>query len=227
MFLDITADVLLGTATIPGILPDVLAAFSAPAWLSDLLLNRPVFLALYTLLIVAPVCLKRNMASLGPLTVAGLAALAAFGLSLTWLSAAAIYQGKAYALPGWPDPAPFVANGRVGVAGALTLLSTLPVILTASGCQLNILPLAGIMRPFSKKSMDSVVAVAMVSEACMDAVIRCRMGRYPLSCFYLAGHSRSSRSLAPPSKESESFRVDACPHGGSPACRWRPLSSTC
>ncbi|GAX83829.1 hypothetical protein CEUSTIGMA_g11253.t1 [Chlamydomonas eustigma] len=161
MFLDITADVLLGTDAIPGVLPDLLATLQAPSYLCSLLLNRHLFLALYTLLVVAPVCLRRDMASLGSLNVAGLIALAAFGLSLAWLSVAVIMQGTAHPLPAWPDLAAFATGGSSAVGQVLSLMTVLPVVLTASGCHLNILPLAGMMKPFNRKSMDSVVAVAL------------------------------------------------------------------
>ena len=166
MFLDIMADVLLGTPEIPGILPDVLAALGAPESLSSLLLYRPLFLALFTALVAAPISLHRSMASLDGLNVAGLAALCAFGLSLAWLSAAAVLQGRAHPMPLWPGPP--AADGGGGGGGssswrqALVILSVLPAMLTADGCHLNVMPLAAMMRPFSKRSMDSVVAVSIV-----------------------------------------------------------------
>lgn len=164
MYLDITADVLLGTPEIPGILPDLFAAIGAPERLTSLLLCRPLFLALFTALVAAPVSLQRNIASLDGLNVAGLAALCAFGLSLAWLSAAAVLQGHAHLMPLWPEPPAASGGGRVSSFGpqALIVLSVLPALLTADGCHLNVMPLAAMMRPFSKRSMDSVVAVSIV-----------------------------------------------------------------
>ena len=103
MYLDVIGDVLLGTNEIPGILPDLLAAGHAPPWLTEVLLFRPLFLMLFTLIVVAPISLQRSMDSLAGLNVIGLAALFALGSSLLWLSAAAVAQGKAYAMPLWPD----------------------------------------------------------------------------------------------------------------------------
>ena len=171
MFLDIMADVLLGTPEIPGILPDILAALGAPERLTSLLLYRPLFLALFTALVAAPISLHRSMASLDGLNVAGLAALCAFGLSLAWLSAAAVLQGRAHPMPLWPGPP--AADGGGGGGGssswrqALVILSVLPAMLTADGCHLNVLPLAAMMRPFSKRSMDSVVAISIVRMICL------------------------------------------------------------
>ncbi len=161
MYLDITADVLLGTPEIPGVLPDLLSALSAPSWLSRPLLCRPLFLAAFTAAVAAPVTLRRSMASLSGLTLAGLVALAAFGTSLLWLSASAVAQGKAHALPLWPDVAALGGGG--GTRQILAVLSVLPVLLTADGCHQGVLPLAAMMKPFSRKSMDSVMAVALVS----------------------------------------------------------------
>ena len=99
MYLDITADVLLGTPSIPGILPDTFSVLGVPTWLSDPLLCRPVFLFLFSALVTAPISLRRSMADLDGLNLAGLVALGALGLSLVWLSTSAFLQVRIMQYP--------------------------------------------------------------------------------------------------------------------------------
>jgi len=114
MYLDITADVLLGTPLIPGVLPDMISALGVPSWLSGPLLNRPVFLFLFSSLITAPVSLRRNMADLDGLNMAGLVALGTLGMSLAWLSALAVAKVRMR----WG----YLNGGRISFVSAVKLL---------------------------------------------------------------------------------------------------------
>jgi|LauGreSBDMM110SN_4_FD.fasta_scaffold250245_2 amino acid permease len=66
-------------------------------------------------------------------------------------------------MPFWPD-LEVLGKGKVPSQQVLGVLAMLPVMLTADGCHQGVLPLAAIMRPFSKRSLDSVMAVALVGD---------------------------------------------------------------
>ena len=101
------------------------------------------------------------MSDISGFNVAGLVSLAALGMSLAWLSAAALVQGKAHAMPLWPD-LEAVGKGKGTIQQVLGILSVLPMILTADGCHQCVMPIAAIKQPFSKRSLDSVMAVTLV-----------------------------------------------------------------
>lgn len=62
-------------------------------------------------------------------------------------------------IPGWPD---LEALSKISARPWVAALSLLPVVLTADGCHLNVMPLSSMMRPFTKQGMDKVAAVSLV-----------------------------------------------------------------
>mmetsp|Transcript_12278 Transcript_12278/g.26484 ORF Transcript_12278/g.26484 Transcript_12278/m.26484 type:complete len:530 (+) Transcript_12278:141-1730(+) len=164
MYMDICADVLLGSDTAPGILPDALAAFGASPALASWVLYRPLFLAVFMGLIVTPLCLRRDISSLSPLNVLGLASLLALGLSAVWLAAAAWAQGQGHLPPAWPSswPSSSAAPGTgSAAAGLISVLCTLPAVMAADGCHMNVFPMASMLKPYTRRAMDQVVAITM------------------------------------------------------------------
>ena len=66
-------------------------------------------------------------------------------------------------MPFWPN-LEVLGKGNLGLPQqVLGVLTVLPVMLTSDGCHQGVLPLAAIMRPFSARSLDSIIAVALVS----------------------------------------------------------------
>ena len=66
-------------------------------------------------------------------------------------------------MPLWPN-LEVLGKGNLGLPQqVLGVLAVLPVMLTSDGCHQGVLPLAAIMRPFSARSLDSIIAVALVS----------------------------------------------------------------
>lgn len=170
MYVDISADVLLGSEGKGGVIPDALTLLKLPEEIIEWATYRPIFLAAFLFLFVLPLTLKRDMAALGSLNTIGLVALATFGISLAILAIAAAIQGRAYPLPLFPDLTHLDALGSS--SRFLAAMSLLPVLLTADGCQQSIMPLAAMMRPsFSKTRLDRVIAIALISTSLFYALI--------------------------------------------------------
>ena len=64
MYLDVMGDVLLGQPQNPGVLVDLYHALGLPAALVAWLSYRPLFLVLFTALIITPLSMQRDIASL-------------------------------------------------------------------------------------------------------------------------------------------------------------------
>ncbi|KAG1677826.1 hypothetical protein FOA52_008590 [Chlamydomonas sp. UWO 241] len=160
MYVTVIGDVLLGDLEHPGMVVELLKWLDLPEALQAALLHRPTFIALLMVTAIAPVSLRRSMASLSSLNAIGLCALCGLFGAMTWLLVAAVSSGAAHALPAWPD-LDGLAEMSTG-SPVLAALSLLAVVLTADGCHLNVMPLAGMMEPaFSPRGLDSITGTAL------------------------------------------------------------------
>uniref|UniRef100_A0A7S0V3P5 Amino acid transporter transmembrane domain-containing protein n=1 Tax=Polytomella parva TaxID=51329 RepID=A0A7S0V3P5_9CHLO len=168
VYLDIISDVLIGEAPsfsggillqfINWLVPPATGVPGARWWFE----GRSQLLGFLVLFILVPLCLQRDMTRLDALNKVGLVSLVLFAVSTIWLAVAAAMAGHAYVpplLPDWPRLGPTLS---VQIS---TLVSVIPVILTAMTCHQSVHPLRQMLKPYSGSRFNMVTfcSLAMVT----------------------------------------------------------------
>jgi len=156
VFLIIFSDILVGDPSEPNGLIAEMFPMLGPG---SPFLNRNYVLAALLLLLL-PVSLSRNLASLGFLNAVGVGSVVAFALSTSIVAGTAIYQGTAYSLPLWPD---WSRLGDSPVKIGASLLAIAPVLLNADICHQSVFPLMMVLRPFTQKRFSLMTAISLIT----------------------------------------------------------------
>jgi len=161
VYIVISADLLAGSAALPGILCEVFTSSSSGVTSSDSgwCSNRYLISGILTATVLVPLVTPKRLSSATWASIAGLASVLLWTIVTAVVALVAAAKGLSFS-PSWLPDSEALGGGSF-TSQAIVALATLPVIATAYTCQMTVAFIVGELRNFSSNRMATVSAAAV------------------------------------------------------------------
>ncbi|MEW5298792.1 MAG: hypothetical protein WDW36_001875 [Sanguina aurantia] len=162
VYVVILGDCLLGEAPeFAGLIRQIRPSLDPAVWY----MGRKPVLAATTAGLLAPLALFANLngRGMGVVNAVGVVSVVLLAAAMVVLAVAAHLQGLAYQIPLFPDWELLRGPGHTTLAGVLSIIAVLPILLNADICHQAVFPAMTILQPYSRRGMNAVVAVALAT----------------------------------------------------------------